>query len=193
MTTTIYASVAGAPFAAQTVQAYRLADCFYYQMVQVEKLLPSAALASLPVPTPAATASTDASPVEPTPAPQNDYSAAIDAYEALLATRQPLACLSIPNELSELRDFVSFRLVVLHAAAGDEATARGFLPLLASPGMRTLADRFLDTYNASGDLAQACAAVAAQAASQPESWSVLLGWGVPALDLSADTLCRYRR
>ena len=193
MTTTIYASAAGAPFAAQQTQTHRLADCFYYQMVQVETLLPSAALALLPAPTPMPTATPGTGLITRAPELATEYAAAIDAYGDLLATRRPLACLVAADELSALRDFVVFRLIVLHTAAGDDVAASGSLPLLASPGMRTLAERFLTRYEASNDLAQACNAVASYAADRPESWSSLTGWGVPGLDLTAETLCRYSR
>lgn len=119
------------------------------------------------------------------------YGPVITAYTDLLAdaTLQSCAYADLPNELSLLRDFARFRLVVAYTATGDAAAATAARNQITTPAIQGAADTFLTSFGASSDLAQACAATTVYAVAQPAAWDYLADWGYGNPGFSAEQLC----
>lgn len=141
--------------------------CFYHHLLEANKLY-------------------DQSSIDPA-----GYAAAISAYNDLLADPSMQACAyaDLPNELDLLADFARFRLVVSHSAQGDVAAANTTRNQIGTPVIQGAADIFLTNFNATSDLAQACADTTVYAAANPASWNYLADWGYGNPSFSAAQFC----
>jgi hypothetical protein len=122
------------------------------------------------------------------------YGPAITAYQAAVSDPNLEACHygGLPDELATLRDFARFRLVVAYTAGGQLPQAESVRAQISSPALLGAADAFLDSYNTSGSLPQACADTTGYAVANPDSWQFLADWGYANPSFAAEDLCPSR-
>lgn len=121
--------------------------------------------------------------------PNRDYDAIIAAYQDAINDPMLQACWSVPDELNRLRDFARFRLVLAYTATGQRSQAQAMRDAIGFPPLQGAADAFLDNYETSNSLSQACAATTAYAVANPASWDFLADWGYANPSFSAQELC----
>jgi hypothetical protein len=121
--------------------------------------------------------------------PSRDYDAIIAAYQDAINDSTLQACWSVPDELNRLRDFARFRLALAYTATGEDSQAQAMRDAIGFPPLQGVADAFLDNYEVSNSLSQACVATTAYAVANPASWDFLADWGYANPSFSAQELC----
>jgi len=121
------------------------------------------------------------------------FTPAIEAYQAAIADTTLEACGTIPDELTTLRDFARFRLVVSLVANGKASQAAAAQAAITTPALLGAANTFLDSYRSSGSIVQACREANSYATANPASWQFLADWGYANPEFTAADLCPLDR
>ncbi len=163
--TETYISPDGGPYQLYS-KVYDASDCLYHHILDANELYNQAY-------------------------PAGDYGPAIAAYEAAIADDTLTSCAytDFPDELEVLRDFARFRLVVAYSTSDEPDQAASVRAQITSPALAGAADAFLTSYEATSDLAQACAATTAYAEANSEAWEFLADWGYANPSFSPEELC----
>ena len=124
---------------------------------------------------------------------KDGFEQAIEDYRSALDDTSLGTCGTIPDELSVLRDFARFRLLVASIAGGHQASASGLADQISLPALQTAARAFLESYQDSGSIVQACRDTTTYAQAHPESWNYLSDWGYANPGFTAEDLCPLGR
>ncbi len=121
------------------------------------------------------------------------FDPAIQAYRAALDDQSLVTCGGIDDELQQLRDFANFRLMVANAAGGRPAEATPLLSRVQGAALQGVAKSFMDSFQQSGSIVQACRDVTAYAEKNPGSWEFMAEWGYANPGFAAEDLCPLAR
>jgi hypothetical protein len=160
--TETYASVNGAPFALVS-QAYDKSACLYHTIQDANALLSHWATGG--------------------------FDPAIAAYQAALSDPALTACGDVKDEVSLLKDFARFRLVVSYVAGGQSGKAGTVAGQIGQPALKGAADAFLKSYKASGSIIQACRDTTGYATANPSAWQFMADWGLANPTFAPEDLC----
>ncbi len=168
----------------------------------------AAASAALPSAAPATSAAASAPAPSATPAASNclyqhildanqafdgwtisGFEPAITAYQAAITDQSLTACANIPNELTVLRDFARFRLMLASLANGSTGDLASLRDQITTPALQGAASAFLSSYQGSQSIVQACRDTTDYADAHPDAWQWLANAGSATASFSASDLC----
>ncbi len=122
----------------------------------------------------------------------NGFEPAITGYTDLINDQTLTACGAIADELTTLRDFARFRLVVALVGNGQQADVQTTLAQITTPAVRGVANAFYAAYRSSRSIIQACRDATAYARANPAAWQFLADWGYANPTFMAEDLCPLR-
>ena len=160
--TETYASLNGAPYSLVS-QTYDKSACLYHAIQDADALLGAWATGG--------------------------FDPAIAAYQAAISDPTLTACWTLKDEVSLLKDYARFRLVVSYIAGGQSGKATSVAAQIGQPALKGAADTFLKSYKASGSIIQACRDTTAYGAANPTSWQFMADWGVANPTFAPEDLC----
>ena len=164
--TELWSSVEGAPFSLFD-KVYDSSDCLYHKVQDADEALAAYATRGL--------------------APAREL------YTAAVTDQNLTKCWERADELEELRSYSLFRLAVIAAYEGQAALAAENVAQLAQAFPTSLftqlGQTWLESYQADGDIASACAAATAFAAEQPEIYLSLSDYGYANATYGPGDLC----
>ena len=118
------------------------------------------------------------------------FEPAVEAYKGVIADQASIACgTAVKDELSTLRDFARFRLVVASVGAGQAVEAQKLVGQIKTPALAGAAKTFYDAYKASGSIIQACRDTTTYAKKTPTAWRFLADWGYANPTFTAVEFC----
>jgi hypothetical protein len=117
------------------------------------------------------------------------FEPAIKAYQAAIDDSALEACGSIKDEVTTLREFARFRLIVALVGGGKSPLTASVRAQMTQQALTGAADAFLTSYRGSGSVIQACRDVTTYAVANPASWSFLADWGYANPSFTAQDLC----
>ena len=120
---------------------------------------------------------------------QAGFAPAVQAYQQAIADTSLGACGTIENEVTVLRDFARFRLMVAMAGSGKAAQMSKIRQDITTPAILGAANVFVDSYESYGSLIQACRDTTDYAVANPDSWQFMADWGYANPTFKADDLC----
>jgi len=160
--TETYASLNGAPYALVS-QTYDKSACLYHAIQDANALLSHWATGG--------------------------FDPAIAAYQAALGDPALTACGNVKDEVSLLKDFARFRLVVSYVAGGQSGKAGTLAGQIGQPALKGAAEVFLKSYKASGSIIQACRDTTGYAAANASAWQFMADWGLANPTFAPEDLC----
>lgn len=117
------------------------------------------------------------------------FEPAIAAYKAAIEDKKAETCGTIPDELTTLRDFARFRLMVAYVGGGETAEADKLVSQITHAALRGAADTFLKSYKSYRSVIQACRDTTKYAQATPAAWQFLADWGYANPSFKAEDLC----
>ena len=170
--TTIYVSPEGGPYE-RSQSIYDFSSCLYFHVTDANTLFDQAA--------------------------QLGFQPVIAAYEFALndlTLRQ--SCFFYGSDhpdprIKQLLDYIRYRLVVAYTAVGQSDQALRYRDQITITAIQGAADTFLQHYQATQDVVQACAETTNYAEANPDSWQFLADWGYANPGFSAIYLCPIGR
>ena len=160
--TETYASLNGAPYSL-VGQTYDKSACLYHAIQDADMLLGAWGTGG--------------------------FDPAIAAYQTAISDPALTACWTVKDEVSLLKDFARFRLVVGYVAGGQSGKATATAAQIGQPALKGAGEAFLKSYKASGSIIQACRDTTAYAAANPTAWQFLADWGLANPTFAPEDLC----
>jgi LysM repeat protein len=160
--TETYTSLNGAPYSLSS-QTYDKSACLYHAIQDADALLGTWATGG--------------------------FDPAIAAYQAAISDPALTACWTVKDEVSLLKDFARFRLVVSYVAGGQSGKATAIAAQIDQPALKGAGEAFLKSYKASGSIIQACRDTTDYATANPTAWQFLADWGVANPTFAPEDLC----
>jgi LysM repeat protein len=117
------------------------------------------------------------------------FGPAIAAYQSAITDQSLTACANIPNELTVLRDFARFRLMLASLANGSTDDLASLHDQITTPALQGAASAFLSSYQGSQSIVQACRDTTDYASAHPDAWQWLANAGSASASFSASDLC----
>jgi hypothetical protein len=133
-------------------------------------------------------------------AEMGDYVAALDIYRQFLDQGDPPVWTGDPDEIADLRRYARYRVMLIHALLGDDASAEAVYKSLRSEvagdvgpeaGFVALADVFWESYAQTRDVGRACRAVVEYAGSHPTTFEILNLFGYANRQYAAEDMCPF--
>jgi LysM repeat protein len=117
------------------------------------------------------------------------FAPAIAAYDKAIADKSAEACGTVPDELTKLRDFARFRLLVSWVSRGRADKAPQIKAEMTYQPLVGAADTFMLGLKNSRSIVQACRDTTRYAEQNPASWDYLADWGYANPTFTAADLC----
>jgi LysM repeat protein len=160
--TETYASLNGAPYSLVS-QTYDKSTCLYHAIQDANALLGAWATGG--------------------------FDPVIAAYQAAISDPKLTACWTVKDEVSLLKDFARFKLLVGYVAGGQSSKAAAIAGQIGQPALKGAGEVFLKSYKASGSVIQACRDTTAYAVANPAAWQFLADWGPANPTFAPEDLC----